>query len=170
MASFDTAFNWMMVNEDGPAPYRYKVVADVGGNAISGVNSKSFPRDYLFISSLPQEQRGPAVEAFYRQQFWVKWLDQLASDAVAKRVFDAAVNMGPKTAVRLLQQAVSECGHVVSVDGGWGPNTLAAANACDEACLTAAFRAERVQHYQDIADNDPEKAVYLRGWKARAEK
>jgi lysozyme family protein len=170
VASFDSSFDFMMRNEDGPPPFRYKVVPDPGGNAISGVNSKSFPRDYLFISSIPQEQRGPAVEAFYRQQFWSKWLDQLNSDAVAGRVFDASVNMGKGTAVRLLQQAVAECGHVVSVDGGWGPNTVAAANACDEACLTAAFKAERVQHYQDIADNDPEKVVYLKGWLTRAEK
>ena len=72
MASFDIAFDWMIVNED--ANLQYASVPDVGGQAISGINSNSFPEQFAAIAAIPQAQRGPAVRQFYLSEFWNAWL------------------------------------------------------------------------------------------------
>ena len=96
--------------------------------ACSGINSAFYPTQFAAIAALPQSQRAPAVEEFYQKEFWNKWFQQLASDDVAMRVFDMAVNGGPGTAVKLLQHAVNSfhAGNPLTVDGGWGPITVAA--------------------------------------------
>ena len=175
MADFVTAFQWMMQSEDSQlacavVPDSTPAGATGPCYAISGVNSGSFPQDYATIAALPQGSRLPAVQQFYQTQFWNSWFDQMISDDVAKRVFDFAVNGGPGTAVMTLQRAVNALGGNLTVDGGWGPNTLAAANAADQAALEQAFINARVAHYQQIAANNPSDAQYLNGWTARAQK
>lgn len=160
MASFDVAYEWMMDNEDSRR--EYAIVPDVGGQAISGINSHSFPAQFAAIAALPQAERGPAVRNFYMLEFWNHWFDALVSDDISKRVFDASVNMGGGTAVRLLQQAVG-----VFVDGAWGPETVAATNASSP---VAAFIAARCQHYRDIVTAKPSDEKYLEEWLARASK
>jgi lysozyme family protein len=162
----------MLSNED-PA-HAYAVVPDAppGAHAISGINSAAFPSQFEAIEALQQNQRGPAVQNFYQTQFWNKWFAQLVSDEVAKRVFDASVNMGPGTAVNLLQQAVNDSSPatVLNEDGQWGPKTVGAANACDPVALVTAFKGARAFHYECIVKANPADEKYLAGWLARAEK
>ncbi len=165
MANFDIAFEWMMHNEDPKREYATVNDAPPGAFAISGINSAAFPQDFANIAGMPQNQRGPAVELFYRRYFWNTWFDQLDSDDVAKRVFDTAVNMGPGTAVKLLQQAL---GPPVARDGAWGPATLQAANSTDPDALLTAFRRARIGYYETIAARSPELAKYLDQWRTRA--
>jgi lysozyme family protein len=172
MASFEISYNWMMDNED---PARaYKAVPDVGGMAISGINSRSFPDDYMRIAEMTQVTRGASVEEFYEAQFWNRWYEELASDEVAKRVFDMAVNGGAETAVMLLQRSVELAdtgyGSGIIVDGKWGPRTVALANASEPGTLLQDFQEERIAHYKAIVAADPSKAKYLAGWIARAMK
>ncbi|HUD73842.1 MAG TPA: putative peptidoglycan-binding domain-containing protein, partial [Terracidiphilus sp.] len=153
MADWKTCFNWMMDNED--AGRKYAIVPDVGGSAISGINSHSFPLQFAKIAAFPQPNRGLEVETFYRAEVWNKWFDQLASDDVAKRVFDMAVNGGSGTAVRLLQRACNGLavgGSIIDEDGRWGPETLDAANSSYErGSIVGAFQNAREDHYEDIA-------------------
>jgi lysozyme family protein len=144
-----------MAFEDGPLPYRYKTGTDNnGGLVISGINSKSFPSQLAAISAIPQVQRGPAVQNFYAQQFWNQWYAQLTSDESAKRIFDAAVNMGKGTGVRIAQLAAG-----CQVDGAWGPNTVAAINSMAD--FVPAFQEARLAHYRTIVAGNPSYAVYL---------
>jgi hypothetical protein len=175
MADYLTAFQWMMLSED--SQLQCAVVPDstpAGATgpcyAISGINSGSFPQDFSAIEALPQGSRLAAVQQFYQKQFWNSWFEQLVSDDVAKRVFDFSVNGGPGTAVKTLQRAVNALGGNLTVDGGWGPNTLAAANGADQTALTQAFINARVAYYQQIAAENPSDAQYLAGWTARAQK
>lgn len=156
-----------MVNEDGPPPYRYKQVEDYppGSSAISGVNSHVYPVQFARIALIPQSQRGPFIQNFYQIEFWNKWFAEIVSDEVAKRVFDEAVNAGPMTAVKILQIALK-----IEDDGLWGPVTVAAANAAVESSLVSGFIAARIQHYKDIAAENPAEAKYLPEWIARAQK
>ena len=164
MANFDYCYNFMMGNED--AGRSCAIVNDTGGHAISGVNSASFPVQFAAIAALPQSQRAPAVENFYQTEFWNQWYAQMLSDDVAARVFDAAVNMGPGTAVKLLQRAVNSfhAGNPLTVDGGWGPATVAAANAVYPQTLLAAYHNIRCDYYRAIGGPN------LAGWLARAAK
>jgi lysozyme family protein len=172
VADFLISYEWMLNNED--AAHSYAVVPDAppGAHAISGINSSSFPSQFEAIQAIPQNQRGPAVQNFYQTQFWSKWFQQLTSDEVAKRVFDASVNMGGGTAVHLLQQAVNDSSPatVLNEDGLWGPKTVGAVNACDPVTLVAAFKSARAFHYECIVKANPQDEKYLAGWIARAEK
>lgn len=184
MADWNTAYNFMMDNEDGPracaqvhdAPEQHDPVSGerIGAYAISGVNSAAWPTEFAAIAALPQSQRAPLVQKFYQDHVWNQWFAQIVSDDVCKRVFDFAVNAGGGKAVRCLQQAVNSLAApdamLLAVDGGWGPMTLGAANAVDPASLTAAFQAQRVADYQTIAAANPNLAKYLAEWIARAER
>jgi lysozyme family protein len=174
MADFGVAFQWAMQFEDSLMACRQvpdAAPAGVAGPcyAISGINSGAWPQQFATIAALEESQRAPAVKSFYQAEFWNIWYAQLASDDVAKRVFDFSVNGGSGTAVKTLQQAVNALGGKLVVDGGWGPLTLAAANAADPAALVEAFIEARVAHYQAIAAADPADAAYLKVWLARAQ-
>lgn len=169
MSQFETALDWMMQFED---PQRqYAIVPDPGGFAISGINSAAWPEDYADIAEIPQAARVDAVTAFYREHFWNQWLEQIESDEVAKRVFDADVNMGLGTATRLLQGAVNlVIPEATAVDGALGPNTIGAVNRCDAQMLENAFCEKRSEFYEAIVAKNPADAKYLAGWMARANK
>jgi len=162
MADFDVCLNWVLDNED--ATRQYKTVPDKGGQAISGVNSAVFPAEFAAINACPQEQRGPLVRSFYQRRFWNQWFDQIALDDLAKRVYDASVNMGEGTAVKLLQEAAD-----VAPDGLLGPATVRTANLRGEALIDA-FIAQRVAHYKLIVLKNPADQKYLANWLARASK
>jgi len=177
MADWITAYNWMMDNEDTPSACAKVPDAPPAGvagpcYAISGINSGAFPAQFSAIAALAQSDREPAVRSFYRNHFWNTWIAQLKSDELCKRVFDFAVNAGPGTSARRLQKAVNSLGpdNAVPEDGGWGPATVAAANSADPGALVAAFKAQRLAHYQAIVDNHPAEARYLPAWAARAQK
>jgi len=108
------------------------------------------------------------VQAFYQAHFWNGWFAQLNADELAKRVFDFAVNGGSGTAVKTLQQAMNALGSRLTVDGGWGPNTISAANSADPNAAVQAFIAARVAHYQAIVTANQADAKYLSDWLARA--
>lgn len=175
MANFDIAFQWAMTAEDPRMACTAVPDATPAGCtgpcfAISGINSGLWPADFAGISSLPQGSRPGAVQAFYQAHYWNDWFAQLASDELAKRVFDFSVNAGSGAAVKTLQQAVNALGGSLTTDGGWGPHTLAAANAADQAALMQAFIAARVAHYRAIAAANPADAQYLNSWLERAQK
>jgi lysozyme family protein len=168
VANWKTCYDFMMQNEDSRR--EHAIEPDAGGQAISGINSAAFPLQFAKIAALPQAERGPEVEAFYSAAFWNRWFDQTASDEVAKRVFDADVNMGSVPAVRCLQMALGACGVVVTPDGHLGPVSVTAVNAAPQDQLVAAFQKARQDHYRAIVAAHPEKAVYLDAWLARAGK
>lgn len=178
MADWNTAYNWMMDNEDYPrACAQVPDSAPLGVQgpcyAISGINSGSYPTQFAAIAAVAQDLREPLVQQFYQDHFWNNWYAQVQSDDLGKRVFDFAVNGGPGTAVKCLQQAVNSLpGNGVRIleDGGWGPQTLAAVNAADPVALVAAFKAQRVAYYTALANARPADQQYLRGWTIRAEK
>lgn len=168
MASFDIAFDWLMHDEDPNRRYT-ETIDNNGGGVISGINSKSFPDDFERIKQIPQALRGNEVKEFYRVHFWNQWLGQLNSDEIAKRVVNMWVNGGP--AVRYLQQAIVEAGgNSITIDGAWGPHTVAEANACNEYQIVSAFKAERAQYYRDVVERNPAYEPDLKGWLARAER
>jgi lysozyme family protein len=172
VANWNVALNWLLDNEDFKRAYKVVPDAPPGAFAVSGINSAAFPQDFDAISKMMISERGVAVQAFYFKNFWNGWFAQLVSDAVAKRVFDMAVNGGAGTAVKLLQRAVNSftLSDRLVVDGGWGPRTVAAVNAISPLTLIEAFQQQRIAHYVAIVEANPADAKYLAGWLARARK
>jgi lysozyme family protein len=168
LSDFQIALVWTLDFED---PRRlYATVKDVGGYAISGINSAAFPQDFAAINAMTHADRIPAVAAFYQKNFWNQWLAQLESDEIAKRVFDASVNMGAVTAVKLLQGAINASldDPPIAEDGAWGPITVKEANYRTAATLVGDFQRFRASHYQAIVAANPSDAIYLPAWIARA--
>lgn len=111
------------------------------------------------------------VEAFYRVHFWQPRFEEIKRQAIATKLFDAAVNMGPSEATKTLQRALAWFRSDVMVDGGFGPNTLAQTNSVGETSfLERAFCAELARFYFTLLDARPSRAEYMRGWLRRAYK
>ena len=163
MAIFDLCYSFLLPNEDytppryddKPDPSRF----DPTAHAIAGINSFLWPEQFAVIAALPQAERGPAVENFYRTEYWTVWYDKLTSNKLAAMTLDADVNQGQGWAVRFLQTA---CGS--TVDGLWGVNTLAAANGSDPAIVVPAFIEARQARYRQVGGSS------LDAWLARAAK
>ena len=168
VADFATCYDFVLANEDYTPP-RYATVPDPTRSdplalAISGINSAEFPEQFevIFAAATPVE-RAPLVADFYRKTYFTAELAQL-SNPVAMRLMDAEVNEGAGAGVKLLQKACLALGATLEVDGALGPLTIAAANACDQDALVAAFKAARVAAYEAIGGPD------LAEWIARANK
>jgi len=165
MAKFETALAWTLDNWEDPM-HEYKIEPDAppGAFAIAGVNSVENAVSYHLIADAEQDERAPLVANFYRNAFWNQWLQQMNSDDLAKRLFDAGVNMGSVTANRILQKA-SGCPQ----DGVLGPVTLNVVNRAGDT-IVLAFQNARAAHYKAIVAANPEDAQYLSVWLARAMK
>jgi lysozyme family protein len=95
------------------------------------------------------------VEPMYKAKYW----DAVKADDLPRgidyAVFDAAVNMGPGRAARLLQAALG-----VTADGVIGRATIAAATAADPAELLEAFSLGKEAFYQSL----PTFGTFGKGW------
>lgn len=163
MAQFPLCFSFVLPNEDETPP-QYKAVpdptkSDPDAQAISGINSAFWPNDFALIEAIPQANRGAAVSQFYELHFWNHWLDQMVSNRIAAMAMDSGVNQGQGWAVRFLQGA---CG--ASVDGLWGPATIASVNAANLDDAVIQFIALRQARYRQVGGPS------LNAWLARAAK
>jgi lysozyme family protein len=95
------------------------------------------------------------VTPLYKQRYW----DAVKADDLPRgidyAVFDAAVNMGPGRAAKLLQAALG-----VTADGSIGRATIAAATAADPAELLEAFSLGKEAFYQSL----PTFGTFGKGW------
>ena len=103
------------------------------------------------------------VRMFYQRNFWMPTMARLESQDLANWLFDKAVNMGVRQAMKLLQRAIC-----VDADGIIGPQSLARIAATDPAITLAACREEAKRFYTKLALNDPTQTIFLHGWLARA--
>lgn len=110
-----------------------------------------------------------AAMEIYRQYWWERYgYGKIEDQALATKVFDFSVNMGPSAAHRLLQRALRAAETPVSEDGVLGPETLGAAARADPRVLLAALRSEGAGFYRLLAAQKPELSVFLAGWLSRA--
>lgn len=142
--------------------------ADPGGATNYGLSSrflKSLGLD-VDVRSLSQAD----AISIYKQHIWDKNNYDLISDReVATKIFDLAVNMGPRQAHTLLQRALRACGERdIIEDGILGPRTLTATNRASPQALLAALRSEAAGFYRLLAAQKPMLQKFLGGWLKRA--
>ena len=95
------------------------------------------------------------VTPLYKQRYWDACKCSDLVRGVDYAVFDAAVNMGPGRAAKLLQTALG-----VKADGIIGRATIAAATAADPVELLEAFSLGKEAFYQSL----PTFATFGKGW------
>jgi lysozyme family protein len=113
---------------------------DPGGETRYGISKKSFPD--LDIANLTLHQ----AKQIYLEQYWMPVRARELPVILRLPVFDTAVNMGVKTAIKLLQKAA-----YVVVDGHVGPKTI---EACERfpGPVWSRFMAKRAKRYTELAN------------------
>lgn len=92
---------------------------DPGGETKYGITKRTYPAENIKALTLDR-----AAE-IYERDFWNKTpAPNVGTYELAYAIFDAAVNSGPKQAVKWLQKAID-----VTDDGSWGPKSKATFNA-----------------------------------------
>lgn len=106
------------------------------------------------------------VEEIYYKHYWIPSKADKMPKPLDLAVFDTAVNMGVKTAAKLLQRALNSVNKTkVQVDGVIGNRTLnAILKVNDIGKLVKAFLDLREQRYRQIVERNPSQKVFLRGW------
>jgi len=119
------------------------------------------------------------AQAIYKTKYWdVMHLDSIASidTNLSCKLFDIGVNMGPKTAVMMLQRALdilNRCGQLypdLNIDGSFGNQTNTALSGLPESDYPMLYRYVQflqAKHYIEIIINNPTQKVFARGWGAR---
>lgn len=159
--SFDAALRLVLANEGGYANHP----ADRGGPTNFGVTQTTYDVYRASIGESRREVRDitqAEVGDIYRRSYWERaHCDDLPSPLDAVH-FDAAVNHGPRVAVKLLQRALG-----LADDGIFGPVTQAAAQHATSPSVLSRYLAARLRLYADIVARDASQQVFLRGWLKR---
>jgi len=105
------------------------------------------------------------------QDWWNDYqYNRFFSQNIATKVFDSAVNMGQKQAVKMLQDACNQLNPDLNLqeDGVMGPITLIAANQLDSSELLNRYRRGCGNFYSDLIARNSMLGRYEAGWLRRA--
>jgi lysozyme family protein len=110
--------------------------------------------------------------AAYRARFWDPHGWDRFHETIAIKVFDLAVNMGPRQAVKLLQRACRACSQNITDDGIIGPITVRTVQRIEADlgpfALRAALRSEAAGFYRSLIAGNAKFAAFQTGWLRRA--
>ena len=138
---------------------------DPGGETKYGISKRSYP--HLDIANLTREE----AIAIYRRDWWERYrIGEIEDVAIASKVLDLFVNVGPIQGAIIVQRALHACGRRdVEIDGIIGSRTLAAINSVrPRAALLAAIKAEAAAYYRFLVERRPELRRFEQGWITRA--
>ena len=131
---------------------------DLGGETNFGIAGRFYPD--VDIKNLTKE----GAKEIYKRDYWDKNRVESLPQNLWHIYFDMCVNMGKRTAVKVLQRAAVNKGKDIEVDGGLGPATLGAVKNVE----LARVRAFRVKYYVDLVNKKPEQEKFYFGWFRRA--
>jgi lysozyme family protein len=161
MDLFYLAFQIVMEFEGGGTPHQ--VEHDAGSLTCWGISRTHHPA----LFSGPDKSIPPTREAamyVYRDEYWgVCRCDDL-QPSIALVIFDASINQGPRTAIKILQHAANDNGHDLLLDGRIGEKTISAAKSVREKYLLRDFTTRRIMRYTRTTQFDR----FGRGWVRRA--
>ncbi|MEF3075186.1 glycosyl hydrolase 108 family protein [Methylobacter sp. Wu1] len=110
-----------------------------------------------------------AAEIYKAEYFYKPKIDKLPQ-SLQPVVFDMAVNMGPKQAIKTLQFVLFQ--NTENSDGFIGGVTIKKARDVLELIgarmLILQIIEARIKYYRGIVKRDPSQAVFLAGWENRA--
>lgn len=150
--NFDQAFDILLRHEGGFSDH----AADPGGKTRFGI-TESVAREAGYRGDM-RELPLDLAKRIYKARYWGAVRAEELPEAVRYAVFDAAVNSGPRQAIRWLQRAVG-----ATDDGIIGPKTLAAVRAADPERLLRQMLAQRLRFMTNL----PNWGSFSRGWARR---
>lgn len=161
MSRFDECLRFVLKWEGGYSDHP----SDRGGKTNQGITQGVYD-DWRVGRGLARQ---PVVglskderDAIYRERYWNAVRGDDLPEPVDMVMFDSAVNVGPRQAIRWLQRAVG-----AKDDGVLGPITLGAVKMSDPSHVAQAIIDQRGDFYDYLAERDPRQAVFLAGWNNR---
>lgn len=201
MANFTPAYAKTVGHEGGYSNHS----ADLGKETYRGVSRRFFPQwaGWPIVDQIKQSnQRGNWDRAlsengqlqglvfdFYKAEFWDKMSgDNIRNQRIAEELFDTAVNMGARRAVRFLQKALNALNRNqrswqnIRIDGDLGPTTLKMLDiieptvydrgselSLDAETLLKMLNVQQGMHYMNLMDKNESQEEFARGWFKRVE-
>ena len=158
--NFDVCFDLMLAHEGGYVDHP----KDPGGRTNHGVTQRVW-EEWLGRPVSEKEMRAltpTMVKPLYKRKYWDACRADDLVAGVDYVVFDVAVNSGPGRAIKFLQSCVG-----VTVDGGFGPATLAAVKKAEEdpARLIELYCAKRLEFLQSLKTFE----TFGKGWSRRVQ-
>ena len=150
--NFDQAFDILLKHEGGFSDHP----ADPGGKTRFGI-TEAVAREVGYRGDM-RELPIDLAKRIYKERYWDAVRADELPEAVRYVVFDAAVNSGPRQAIRWLQRAAG-----AKDDGIIGPQTLAAVRAADPEQLVRRMLAQRLRFMTGL----PNWPAFGRGWARR---
>ncbi len=150
-AAFESAVAFVLKAEGGYV----NDPADAGGETNYGISKRAYPD--LDIKALTEQQ----AKDIYFEDYWLRCRCDDMPAYIAAAVFDTAVNMGQRTAIKFLQQALG-----VTVDGIIGPVTLSGTYQKSPDELLPDFLSYRSKRYHELASKG-QNSRFIRGWLKR---
>ena len=154
MKNFDEIIEQVLEHEGGYV----NDPKDLGGETKYGITKRFYPD--IDIKNLTIEQ----ATDIYKSDYWDKNKVESLPQNLWHIYFDMCVNMGKRTAVKVLQRAAVNKGKDIEVDGGLGPMTIEALKGVE----LDRVRAFRVKYYVDLITARPEQEKFYLGWFRRA--
>jgi len=176
--SFNKAYKITISHEGGYSNHP----SDRGGETFNGISRVFHPEwkgwikldktDFKSMVDLDNE-----VKDFYKGKFW----DILKLDEISKKIsnsaielFDISVNMGVRTAGKILQRSINILNREehtydnLIVDGLIGNKTISMIDKYlstdTEAYLLKLILLLKAKHYIDIVEANESQEVFIRGW------
>lgn len=166
MANVNAAIDYMMGWEDSTLSGRVTHTKD-GKRTRFGVDEHSHPEltacgyyDTMTVGAAFQVARKLYTEE-YADPLHIK---DIVNQEVADKLLSLGVNIGVRTAAKMLQQALT-----ISGDGHIGPLTLHALDLAIPQRLLADLRLYAENHYNKVIAAHPEDEIYRVGWMRRAD-
>ena len=131
---------------------------DLGGETKYCITKRFYPD--VDIKNLTIEK----AKEIYKKDYWDKNRVESLPQNLWHIYFDMCVNMGKRTAVKVLQRAAVNKGRGIEIDGGLGPATRKALKGVE----LDRVRAFRVKYYVDLITAKPEQEKFYLGWFRRA--
>lgn len=158
--AFEEAIKHVLANEGGYV----NDPKDPGGETKYGICKRQYPK--VDIKNLTLDQ---AKEIYYAD-YWKPYFYDSVDATLAGKVFDTAINIGPKRAFIILQNAANKLGANLVVDGSIGPKSVAAINTLNPDDILKHFRLLQAEYYRDLVAKNKNLSRFLKGWLARAER
>jgi len=150
MADFEKAIAKVLINEGGYV----NDPKDTGGETKFGISKRAYPKVNI------RELTTTGAKEIYKKDYWNKIKgDNIKDDLIAYELLDTSVNMGVKTASKLIQLVAN-----VHPDGFIGEKTLKAINNTDTETLIAKFKLVKIARYTHLVKTNPKNRKFFFGW------
>jgi lysozyme family protein len=150
--NFDEAFHHLLGHEGAYSNHPN----DPGGETMWGV-TKAVARADGYVGEM-KDFSVEAAKSIYREKYWDAVQAEKLPPTIRYAVFDAAVNSGPGTSIKWLQEAVG-----ATPDGVLGPKTLAASNQLNPEGILRRMLAKRLTAMTNMSG----WPSFSRGWARR---